>query len=131
MTNHWANSLIGRAWTREFKCWDLVREVFSIRHGVTMPEEACGVLALKSAAQVSGWRPAREHAMPDDIVLMRNARGNRHVGVMIEANGRLLVLHNDGFTDEHGVDQGSVVATPLRVLAAEGCSNFEFWRRFA
>ncbi len=59
---------------------------------------------------------------------MSNARGERHVGVFVEANGRVGVLHNDGFIGDDG-PVGSVCFDTLHALTAAGCSGFEYWRR--
>ena len=137
MTNaHWATDLIGLAYRRgahgpdEFDCWGLVRHVFEVVHGVTMPVITVGqkedasaenVVAIKSVFTASGWRPsgAREPA-EHDIVLMNGIDG-RHVGVMVDANGTLLLLHC--------VEPQGVCAQPLDDLSRGGFSGFTFWRR--
>lgn len=127
--NHPAPSLIGRPYAPNFRCWDLVRLVFVDWFGVHMPEHAAGVLHLKAAAEASGWRRAEAPAAPDDIVLMRNARGDRHVGVVIKADGEVGVLHNDGYLMPNGQPVGGVVFNTFRELERIGCKDFEFWRR--
>jgi hypothetical protein len=133
---HWATDLIGRPYRRgahgpdEFDCWGLVRHVFATVHGIDMPVVTVGslddatldnVAAIKRAAQVSGWRPSGDHTMAEhDIVLMNGLEG-RHVGVMVRANGALLLLHC--------VEQLGVCVQPLADLARSGFTGFVFWRR--
>jgi len=88
---HWARPLIGRSWTPEFNCWGLVREACRRRWGVELPviaiadADANNVRALKSAARVSGMRPAGAEGPEDgDIVVMTNAR-ELHCGMVTRA----------------------------------------------
>lgn len=124
MTTHWAAHYIGRPWTPEFNCLGLVREVFAIRHDMAMPDEATEFL---ERAYCAGWRRVETHARVDDVVLMDTLNG-KHIGVMIEANSRLGVLHNDGHLTERG-PVGHVSFTTLATLLETGASGFEFWRR--
>lgn len=130
---HWAADLIGREYSREgvlpgFSCWSLVRHVFEHRHGIIMPVVAVAdgsadnVAAIKRAAVVSGWRPVDSDEPADgDIVLMLNLLGERHVGVMVEADGRLGLLH--------AVEGSGVCWQELRDVMAQGFRGAEFWRR--
>ena len=79
------------------------------------------VAAIKQVAIVSGWRPCAD-PMPceHDIILMDGVDG-RHVGVMVAANGALLVLHC--------LDRVGVCVQPLSDLSRMGFHGFEFWRR--
>lgn len=99
-----------------------------MRHGIDMPEHAAGVLSLTEAAHTSGWRPTEGPANADDIVLMRTLRKSRHVGVVVHTNRKTMVLHNDGCMTVLG-PVGEVVLTPFPALVAQGCGNFELWRR--
>lgn len=127
---HWAAHLIGLPWAqdgqgpRAYSCWGLVRHVFAVRHGIDMPIVAVGsddnAAALAAAARVSGWRPVQGKPQADDIVLMRGPLG-RHVGVMVEANGSLGVLHASHET--------GVVWQPLADATAGGYHDIELWRR--
>ena len=134
-TTHWAAELIGLPYRRgahgpdEFDCWGLVRHVFAQVHGVPMPpievgqadDTAHNVAAIKRAATVSGWRPSESPLPADgDIVLMDGIEG-RHVGVMIAANGGLLLLHC--------IERVGVCLQPLPDLQRAGFRNFAFWRR--
>jgi uncharacterized protein YijF (DUF1287 family) len=56
-----------------------------------------------------------------DVVLMRNAEGGRHIGVMITHRGTLKILHA---CSGHGVR-----AQPLSELQFEGFGHFQPWRR--
>lgn len=130
---HWAAKYIGTPWSPEKNCWWLVREVFRERWGVEMPSIGVGdlqaadnVAVIKEAASRSGWRPADGKPEDGDILLCRDITGKRHIGVMVQDGGRLLLLHNDGHMGSKG-PVGSVVAQPLR--DAEGLSEVELWRR--
>ena len=135
---HWAADLIGKPYRRgacgpdDFDCWGLVRYVFEHVHGIAMPVVNVGqadadtpdnVAAIKHAAAVSGWRPSGEREPAEhDIVLMTGIEG-RHVGVMVRANGALLLLHC--------IERVGVCAQPLADLARVGFHGFVFWRRDA
>lgn len=131
---HWAAHLIGRRWSPEFRCWDLVREVFVIRYGVRMPIVAIGeegnAAVIREASAVSGWVRANAPPIDGDIVLMQGPVG-RHVGVMIAVGPRLLLLHNAGNMGADGVPRGAVIAQTLRDASAFGYHSFEFWRKQA
>ncbi|MGC4075465.1 MAG: NlpC/P60 family protein [Rubrivivax sp.] len=130
--NHWAFDLIGLPYERgatgphAFCCWGLVQHVFCTRWGIQMPYVAIDdpidqTAAIKRAADTSGWAPSGDRQPRDgDIVLMRSLLGP-HVGVMIEADGRLLLLHS--------VEGTGVSAVPLADALASGLSGPVFWRR--
>lgn len=124
---HWAAKYIGRPW-QPGGCWLLVQEVFRERFGVEMPDVFKGASALRSAARVSGWRPANGEAQENDIVVMAGIDGQTHVGVMVRSAKGLRLLHADGHLTPKG-PVGSVVAVPLKEAAADGYGNFEIWRR--
>ena len=133
---HWAAALIGRPYCRgacgpdEFDCWGLVRYIFEQIHGIAMPVIAVGpaeadtpdnVAAIKRAAEISGWRPSDDRGPAEhDIVLMSGVDG-RHVGVMVAANGTLLLLHC--------VEPQGVCAQPLAEMQRAGFTGATFWRR--
>lgn len=130
---HWATGLIGKPYSRDpsppdsFNCWALVRHAFEHAHGITMPEIAVGHAgqnagAIREAAAVSGWRPLAAGAQPaeHDVVLMAGLEGP-HVGVMVRANGTLLLLHC--------MEGVGVCAQPLAELPRMGFHGFVFWRR--
>ena len=125
---HWAQDLVGLAWSAEFKCWDLVRRLVAMRQGVTLPEAAHDVLGIKAAAREFGWVLTRGLAQIDDIVLMTKPDGQKHVGYVVEADGRIGVLHNDGHQTPAG-PVGCVGFDTLESLTRAGCSGFEYWRR--
>ena len=136
---HWAAPLIGVEWTPERNCWWLVAHYFKERHGVSMPTVSVGpasgevldnVASIKQAAQCSGWRPVSGPPQADDVLLMRGPFGRRHVGVMLEADGHLGVLHSDGHMTARG-PCGGVVWQTLADTTAYGYGNFECWRRTA
>lgn len=100
----WAAAQIGKPWAADgegpdrYSCWGLVRAAFRELHGIDMPHVAVAtpeesqVMAIKSAARVSHWRPASGRREDGDIVLMRNRR-KIHCGLVLRANGHLGVLH--------------------------------------
>lgn len=127
---HWAYELIGLQWSPAYSCWAFVRQCAQIRLGITLPEEAAGVLALTEAAHASGFRLVKGLAILDDIVLMKDARSRRHVGWFAEANGKVGVLHNDGHLLADGEScTGCVGFDTLHELTRQGMKDFEFWRR--
>jgi cell wall-associated NlpC family hydrolase len=137
---HWAAPLIGRPWgpDPDDNCWGLVRLYFRRRHGLELPLVATGdsdedgdarTASIKRAAQTSGWRPVDPPPRADDVVLMWGPTG-RHVGVMIEANRRLGVLHAHGCMRD-GQPTGAVVFQTLRDATEGGYGRFEFWREGA
>ena len=139
MAQHWAASLIGEAWTPVHNCWWLVEHYFRERHGVAMPRVEVGSLSgqvldnvgsIKQAAQASGWRPVAAKPRADDVLLMRGPMQRRHVGVMVEADGRLGLLHSDGCMTAHG-PRGGVVWQTLAEATADGYGTFEVWRHAA
>lgn len=125
---HWAANHIGRPWLPTYSCWDFVREVFRDRLGIQLPEEAAGVLILAGAAHSTGLRLVAGIAQVDDLVLMKNATGKRHVGIFAQANGKVGVLHNDGHMTPTG-PVGCVGFSTLHQLHQQGCGDFNFWRR--
>lgn len=139
--SHWAAPLVGRPWApgadgpESFDCWGLVRYVFRHRHGIVMPAVAVdadaeedNVRAIKRASRLSGWRLVEGDPWPDDILLMRAFDGRRHVGLVIEADRRRLLLHANGSRLASGRCSGAVEAQPL----ADALLSFrdpEAWRR--
>lgn len=131
--DHWAAPLIlaryqrGAAGPDAFDCWGLVRWVFQHRHGVQMPAlpigeaEADALPGLLQAARASGFAPVAGPLQQDDVLLMRNAEGGRHIGVLIKHRGLLKILHA---CSGHGVR-----VQPLDDLRFEGFGRFEPWRR--
>lgn len=132
---HWAADLIGVPYERgavgphSFDCWGLVRHVFSRRYSIDMPavavddDSADNVHAIKRAAITSGWRPAHDEAPRDgDIALMRNLLGERHVGVMVDADQVLGLLH---------AVQGRGVCFEPMAHVRIGFRDIELWRHVA
>jgi cell wall-associated NlpC family hydrolase len=141
--SHWAASLVGRPWAPgaegpdSFDCWGLVRYVFRARHGIVMPavaidsdSEEVNVRAIKRASQVSGWRLVLGDPAPDDILLLRGFDGRRHVGIVIEAERRLRLLHANGSRLASGRCSGAV-ETPALADALLSFRSPESWRRCA
>lgn len=132
---HWAADLIGLPYRRgahgpdAFDCWGLVRHIFEQVHGITMPAIAIGqlddptlenVVAIKRAAEVSGWKPSGDTQPAEhDIVLMSSVEG-RHVGVIVLVSGSLLLLHC--------IERVGVCVQPIVDLQRMGFHGFTFWR---
>lgn len=134
---HWAAKYIGERWSDEHNCWWLMREACRVRWGDEMPDIGIGevqvadnVTAIKRAAGSAGWRPVDGNAEEGDILLCRDAIGKRHVGMVIETQGKLRLLHSAGHMTERG-PVGSVVAERLEDAIAGGISDIELWRRAA
>jgi cell wall-associated NlpC family hydrolase len=130
---HWAADLIGAPYERgaqgpdAWDCWSLTRHVFAARYGIVMPviaiddASADNVRAIRQAAHASGWRPAHDDKPRDgDVALMRNLLGERHVGVIVEADGALGLLH---------AVQGPGVCFEALAAVRMGFSGLEVWRR--
>ena len=133
---HPAAALIGLPYRRgahgphDFDCWGLVRYYFETALGILMPVIAVGPAdadtpdnraAIRAASAASGWKPSgaregREH----DIVLMQSISG-AHVGVLVEADGRLGLLHC--------VEGTGVCVQPVADLMRQGYHGLAYWRR--
>ena len=134
---HWAYDYIGKPWRsgamgpHAFNCWGLVRDVFLLRYGLDLPEVYVGtdtnVRAMQQIVKHHGWRCVQEPAQADDIVLMRG-RSGRHVGVMIDVQGKLYVLHANGYESARG-PVGCVMLQTLTEVLAKGYGDLEIWRR--
>lgn len=137
---NWAAAYISKPWRsgacgpHAYFCWGLVQAVCVLRHRLAMPALAVGddgnLLAIFEAVRALGWRKAAGPPRADDIVLMRRRDGRRHCGYMVAADGRLGVLHADGFESETG-PRGAVVWVPLAEATSGGYHDFEFWRHDA
>lgn len=129
----WAAPLIGIPWQpgakgpQSFDCWGLVQYVFLTQFSIVLPDYAGDVLSIKDAANSNGWRRVGTISQGNDLIVMRNPQGERHVGMMIPANGRYGVLHADGHL-KRGKPVGQVAFSTLHELTECGCSEFEFWR---
>lgn len=127
---HWAAKYIDVDYHAVGMCWGLMQIVCLERHGCEMPPVAVGTredqtLAIKRAAQASGWRRVDcTRPVADDIVVMTGVDG-RHVGYAVEADGQIGVLHAKG-TPAKG---GRVVFDPWSEMTRNGFHSFEFWRR--
>jgi len=141
---HWAAPLIGKPWQLgadgpdAFDCRGLVRHVWRSQRGIDvpalMPEIMHDAHAIIDAALAHGWRSAgrglKTRPREWDIVMMSSLRGP-HVGVMIDVDGHLQLLHCVGGPDEQGIDCGEVIVGGLQQAAHLGFGRFELWRRDA
>lgn len=134
---HWAAEHIGKPYVRgavgpdAFDCWGWVRFVFATQYGIRIPvvkvgragdEAETNVAAIKRAAKASGWAPVKDiDTVPADrdVVLMDSVDG-RHIGVMVEVDGALRLLHS-----YQGV---GVTHHSLAELHIAGFWGFEYWR---
>lgn len=144
-----AASLIGRPWRERacgpdaFDCWGLVRYFLAVAHGIDVgpiagevdtaraateaaeatPEQVRAILA---AAGAGGWRRADAAApQPVDVALLRHGvTGLRHVGVLLQANGALQLLHCEGGRQD---PTPGVVCEPL-ADALRRYHGLELWR---
>jgi hypothetical protein len=138
---HWATPLIGCPWRAGatgpdgFDCRGLVRHVWRTRRGhdvaALMPEVMHDAQRLLAAAHADGFtlagRGAAFRGREYDIVTMRGIDGP-HVGVLIEVDGTLRLLHAVGGIVD-GREIGEVVCQPLADAQRLGFGRFEFWRR--
>lgn len=121
---HWAAGYIAKPWAAgatgpdAYDCRGLVRCLVRQRLGVELPEP--------EVARAWGWRAVKGPPQVDDVLLMRGPAG-RHVGYMVEANGRLGVLHANGTAARPG---GSVMFQSLDEVLADGYGDHEIWRFF-
>lgn len=114
---HWAADLIGRRWKPTFDCRALVRECIARRALPPLPEV--------EEVHASPWRVV-EDGQADDLITMNGPRG-LHVGFMTQANGRLGVLHANGYESATG-PVGMVQFQSLAEATADGYGRFKFWR---
>lgn len=131
--SHWAASLIGKPYQRggvgpeAFDCWGLVRHVFMVRWGISLPlvavadAEVDNGSAIRQVATACGWWPVDDPRPQDgDIALLHGLEG-RHVGVIVAADGGLKLLH--------AFEGAGACAQSLGEAALAGFTQPEFWRR--
>lgn len=131
MKLHPAAALIGLPYVRggegpeTFDCWGLVRFWFREYLGAALPPIAIGsnVDQATSIRQVdeAGWRPVNDRGGKENDIVLMEGSGGLHVGAMIEADGRLLLLH--------AVEGVGVCAQPLADAERAGFHSTTFWRR--
>lgn len=138
---HWSTAYLNLPWTPggngpdAYDCWGLVRKVQLTQYGHDMPTLRVGDIeaephqwsAIRSMVQRGPWQRTEERPREGDILMMLNAEGKPHVGIVIELP-RLSVLHAVGGLDEHGVPYGAVRIDALDQLAVLGFGHFEVWR---
>jgi cell wall-associated NlpC family hydrolase len=103
-------------------CWHLVRQACQRVHGVVLPLLADAVADLPpllAEARAQGWAPVRGQPVAGDILLMRTATQQRHVGLVVRERHRLELLH---------AAHGGSLCQPLVDLPALGFHHFRPWR---
>lgn len=126
---HWATPLVGTPYgdaPGQLRCFTLLRHVFLTRFGIELPSinmDAPILTEVLAAARASGWRPLPTGTRPeeDDVAFMRDAQGGRHVGIVVWANGMILILH--------AVQRAGVIVERLDDLPLAGFKDIEYWRR--
>ena len=135
---HWATPYIGKPWAlgavgpNSYDCWGLTCAVQLERAGREMPPLSIG--SAQNAEQLQGlyelvkrssWRQ-----MPDgtplaelDILTMRGHQGS-HVGVVIEVDGAMRLLHAVGSLES----PGSIIHSSIAEVRALGWSRLQIWR---
>jgi hypothetical protein len=126
---HWSARFVGRPWTEQYTCWELVRDVQASCFGREVPliPDAADARAALLAALMRGgaWQPLAEpmDAADGDVAVMRGPDGV-HVGVTVRLNGRAEVLHNLGSADTGG----AVRRDALDELGRLGYGHLTVWR---
>lgn len=134
-----AASLVGLPWQagaagpQAFNCWGLVRHWCRLVLAVQMPDVPTATpddarAHIAAAAQAGGWRPLADGTAPaqHDIALLRNPlNGQRHVGVLLQANGALNLLHCEG---SEANPWPGVVCEPLAQALCR-YHGLQLWRR--
>lgn len=100
-------------------CWNLVRQACQQRHGVLPPLLAERMGPLVRGARAQGWVPVRGRPADGDVLVMRTAAGERHVGMVLALRRRLELLH---------AVAGGSICQPLADLPALGFHGMRAWR---
>lgn len=111
---HTLQPYIGRRWSSEDNCWDMVREIYRDILKVTLPPHPAE--ALRSV----GSRWFRLDSPVDMCIVAMAAKGHalRHAGVYLAVEGGLVL---------HCARPFSVV-TPVNRLSLHGYGRHEFYR---
>jgi cell wall-associated NlpC family hydrolase len=139
--SHWSAGYVGLPWVPgadgpdAFDCWGLVRHVQRAHYGRDLPRLVVDVREtpreqwgeLRSLVQHSPWRQVHDAWSDGDILVMLNAAGLPHVGVVV-ARERLCVLHSCGEIDDRGFPQGVISLDPVAELGSSGFGHIDAWR---
>jgi hypothetical protein len=137
---HWAAAYIGKPWALgaegpdAYDCWGLIAHVQRHRYGRDVPRlQICAAQpspeqwhTLDDLMRSGKWRRV-DIARDGDVMQMIGARGP-HVGVVVQADGRLGLLHAVGMRRADGSDEGTVLFTPLAALGTLGYGHTSTWR---
>ena len=95
-SNHWATDLIGRPWSIDWHCWNLVQDVYRERFQIDLPNyprvnplkhrELMLQVGALGTDQLPEWIELKE---PEELCVVAIGRSNvtTHVGLWTEANG--------------------------------------------
>jgi len=138
--NHWAAIYMGKPWREDaegphaYDCRGLVAAVQRDRWGREVPaltradrSTPEGRAEFAAAVRRGGWARTAEPPREGDILVCQSARG-AHVGVFVQVDRRLGVLHARAQRDAQGIPRGGVVFEPLRDMLASGFGRPEVWR---
>lgn len=101
----YVQSLLGRAYTPDFRCWDLVKQVERDLFGRAVPSIASDIETPRQILRTFECHPERarwrlsDNPSSGSIVLMGGARREHHAGVYLDID-RCGVLHT---LPDHGV----------------------------
>lgn len=124
VTLHWSAAWLRRAWTPDFTCWTLVREVQAQHFGRTVPDlDVADTAAVGAAIAAGRWQVVDGPAIAGDVITVHGHDGP-HIGVAL-GDGRLL--HNVGGMRD-GVPRGGVCIDPIDQLGALGFGRLKMWR---
>lgn len=122
---HWAIDVMDKPWRENatgpdaFNCRGLTDWACRVRFNEPLPSP--------ETVHASAWRRVDGPPAEDDVVLMQGPNG-KHIGFMVKANGRLGVLHCDGYQSKYG-PVGGVRFQSIADATSGGYHQFEFWRR--
>jgi cell wall-associated NlpC family hydrolase len=122
--SHWSAAWLGRAWTPQFTCWTLVREVQAQLFGRAVPDlDVADTAAVASAIAAGRWAVVQTPAIAGDVITMHGHDGP-HIGVAL-GDGRLL--HNVGGM-VGDTPRGGVCIDAIDALGALGFGRLKVWR---
>lgn len=131
---HWAADYIGKPYVsgasgpHAFDCWGLLRHVYLNRYGIELPLlpgiADASALAISREIDLATHHEWEETQSPEDgyAVGMSQRIKFHHVGLVIRANGRQMILH--------ALDHFSVIAEPVQRLRLRGFKRIGYFRHW-